>query len=92
MLRRRLRTPNLVLEAIPIGTASNTNIAICYLKGWPMRTWWRSAKRVEGVNVEAMHSVNVISEIVADVRYTPFRLFATTERPDKLAAAWLKAE
>lgn len=88
MLRRRLRTPNLVLEAIPIGTASNTNIAICYLKGVADENLVAEVrKRVEGVNVEAMHSVNVISEIVADVRYTPFRLFATTERPDKLAAA-----
>ena len=88
MLRRRLRTPNLVLEAIPIGTTSNTNIAICYLKGVADENLVAEVrKRVEGVNVEAMHSVNVISEIVADVRYTPFRLFATTERPDKLAAA-----
>ncbi len=88
LLRRRLRTPNLIMEAIPIGTTSNTNVAICYLKGVvDEKLVAEVRKRVEAINVEAMYSVNLVSEIVADTHYTPFRLFATTERPDKLASA-----
>jgi len=88
LLRRRLRTPNLVTEAIPIGTTSNTNIAICYLKGVTDEKLVEEVRtRVENINAEAMYSVNLISELVADVRYTPFRMFSITERPDKLASA-----
>ncbi|HBI55823.1 MAG TPA: spore germination protein [Firmicutes bacterium] len=88
LLRRRLRTPNLVLEAIPVGTTSNTNVALCYLKGVADEKLVQKVRqRVESINVEAMYSVNLVSELLADVRYTPFRLFATTERPDKLASA-----
>ena len=39
LLRRRLRTPNLVMEAIPVGTTSNTNVVICYLKGVATKKW-----------------------------------------------------
>lgn len=88
LLRRRLRTPNLVLEAVTIGTTSHTSIAICYLEGVTDKKLVEQVnKRLAAINVEAMYSVNLVSEYLADVRYTPFRLFATTERPDKLASA-----
>ena len=62
MLRRRLRTPNLVMEAIPVGTTSNTNVAICYLKGVAEEKLVEQVRRrVENIDVEAMYSVNLVS-------------------------------
>ena len=88
LLRRRLRTPNLILETVTIGTTSHTGIAICYLRGVADNKLVEKVRqKVQSINVEAMYSVNLVSEMIADVRYTPFRLFATTERPDKLASA-----
>ena len=87
LLRRRLRTPDLALEAVTIGTTSHTSIIICYLKGIADdKLVEKVRQRVQAINAEAMYSVNLVSEFLADVRYTPFRLFATTERPDKLAS------
>lgn len=88
LMRRRLRTPNLVMEAIPVGTTSNTNVVICYLKGVADEKMVEKVrKRIDEINVEAMYENNLVNEMVSDVRYTPFRMFTTTERPDKLASA-----
>jgi len=88
LMRRRLRTPNLVMEAIPVGTTSNTNVVICYLKGvTDEKLVDKVRRRVDNINVEAMYEINLINELLSDVRFTPFRMFSTTERPDKLASA-----
>lgn len=88
LLRRRLRTPELVLEALTIGTTSHTGLAICYIRGTAEQDLVEKVRqRVKAIDVNAMYSVNLVSEFLSDVRYTPFRLFATTERPDKLASA-----
>lgn len=88
LMRRRLRTPNLVMEAIPVGTTSNTNVVICYLKGVADEKLVKKVRRrIDNINVEAMYEINLVNELVSDVRYTPFRAFSTTERPDKLASA-----
>lgn len=91
LLRRRLRTPNLVMQAFPIGTTSNTNIVLCYLKGVADEKLVQKVKdKIVKINVEAMYSVNLVNEILAPIRYTPFQLFSTTERPDKLASALME--
>jgi spore germination protein KA len=88
LLRRRLRTPNLVMEAIPVGTTSNTNVVICYLKGVADEKMVEKVRgRIDNINVEAMYDLNVVNELISDVKLTPFRMFTTTERPDKLASA-----
>lgn len=88
LMRRRLRTPNLIMEAIPVGTTSNTNVVICYLKGVAdEKLVEKVRKRIDEINVEAMYEINLVNEMVSDVRFTPFRMFTTTERPDKLASA-----
>lgn len=88
MMRRRLRTPNLVMEAIPVGTTSNTNVVLCYLKGVVDEDLLEKVRRrIDNINVEALYEINVINEMLSDVKYTPFRMFSTTERPDKLSSA-----
>src|SRR5690606_14950760 len=88
LMRRRLRTPNLVMEAIPVGTTSNTNVVVCYLKGVADAQLVKQVReRIAKINVEAMHDINLINELISDVKFTPFRPFSSTERPDKLAAA-----
>jgi len=76
------------MEAIPVGTTSNTNVVICYLKGVADEKLVKKVrKRIDNINVEAMYEINLVNELVSDVRYSPFRAFSTTERPDKLASA-----
>ncbi len=88
LMRRRLRTPNLVMEAIPVGTTSNANVVVCYLKGVADAQLVKQVReRIAKINVEAMHDINLINELISDVKFTPFRPFSSTERPDKLAAA-----
>ena len=91
LMRRRLRTPNLVMEAIPVGTTSNTNAVVCYLKGVADEELVEEVRRrIDNINAEAMYSVNLINELLPDVRFTPFQMFSTTERPDKLASALIE--
>lgn len=88
LLRRRLRTPDLVMEAMPIGQATNTNVVLCYLKGVADEKLVNQVKeKIKAIKVKAMYSINLVNEIISPHRYTPFQMFSTTERPDKMASA-----
>ncbi|MTI96850.1 MAG: spore germination protein [Firmicutes bacterium] len=88
LLRRRMRTPNLIMEAIPIGTTTNTNVVLCYVKGVVEDELVDSIKNhLKAINVEAMYGSNLVNEILSPAKHTPFQMFSTTERPDKVASA-----
>ncbi|WP_353894148.1 spore germination protein [Proteinivorax hydrogeniformans] len=91
LIRRRLRTQDLMTKPITVGTTANTNIVICYLKGVADEKLVEEVeKRIQKVSIEGVISGNVINEMIEDTPMTPFKTIATTERPDKVAASLLE--
>lgn len=87
LLRRRLRTPGLVIEKMTVGQESQTPVLICYLNGRAERSLTDRVK--ERISATGLDSVMGAGYLRAFLGGNPSPLFAqtgTTERPDVLAA------
>lgn len=92
LIRRRIRSKDLVIEQYQAGEASRTDIVLCYMAGRA------DAHLVEGLR-ERIHELKVDAlpmnqESLAEVLYkgkwiNPFPKFKYTERPDAAAASLL---
>ena len=87
LLRRKLKNPNLWIKTISVGEKTNTNVAICYLKGTADEGIITEAQtRIEKIEID---NILDVSYIVAALKETQGSLFPTIqlmERPDSLVA------
>lgn len=91
LVRRRLRTPNLVIEGLNLGRMTNTAIAISYLKGVVAPDLVQEVKsRINRIDIDGILESGYIEELIQDDPYTPFPQMAYTERPDRIASALLQ--
>lgn len=88
LIRRRLRDPNLRVEAMQVGRRSKSDVAVLYLKDVANPYFVRQVrKRLKSIDIDAMTmSERSLSEwIVQKPWYNPFPLVKFTERPDVAA-------
>lgn len=91
MLRRRLRVPELVTESYRLGTRSQTQICVVYLKGICREELVAEVRlRLQRIKIDAVLESNYIEEFIQDTPYTPFPLVGNVEKPDILAAKLLE--
>lgn len=91
LVRRRLRTPNLVLEGLNLGRMTNTPVCIAYLKGVVSPDLLTEVRRRIGrIDIDGVLESGYIEELVQDDPYSPFPQLAYTERPDRVVAALLQ--
>ena len=87
LLRRRLRTPELVIEQLTVGKTSRTSVLVCYLKGRAdEKILGGIKKRITEAKLDTVFGSGYIRPFLD--RRTPGLFPATgiTERPDMLAA------
>jgi spore germination protein KA len=83
LIRRRLKSPKLWLESMRIGTVSQTEVSIMYLKGIAEDRLVDEVKqRLKDIRIDAVLESGNIEELVQDATYTPFPTVFNTERPD----------
>lgn len=86
LVRRRIKTPHLRVEAYKIGKLSRTDVEIVYIKGIAdEKVVEEVRRRLRRIDVDHILESGYIEELIEDA---PFSLFSTvyrTERPDKLA-------
>ena len=93
LLRRRIRDPNLTMEACRAGDRSHTDIVLCYLEDKVDQALLRELRRkLEKIDA---HSLTMGQESVAEaIRpkqwYNPFPKVRYTERPDAASASILE--
>lgn len=91
LLRRRLKSENFIAKIVTIGTATNNDIVICYMKGIADEHLVKEVEeKIKSIDIEGVISANVINEHIEGTPLTPFKLISTTERPDKVAASLLE--
>ena len=91
LLRRRLRTPELVLKQFNAGKTSNTPIIVCYLKDRiDAEILKEIEKRISNMNLEAVLGSGYIRPFLDTRRPSFFSDTGITERPDTLAAMLLE--
>lgn len=91
LVRRRLRTPNLVIEGLNLGRMTNTSVAVAYLKGVVSPALVQEVKqRLERIDIDGILEGSYIEELIQDDPYTPFPQMIYTERPDRVVASLLQ--
>lgn len=91
LIRRKIKDPNLRIEAKQIGTRTKTDIAIVYLEGLAnSKVVEEVHRRLDRIKIDAILESGYIEELIQDETYTPFPTTDYTERPDTAAANLLE--
>ncbi|MDE5570001.1 MAG: spore germination protein [Ruminococcus sp.] len=87
MLRRRLKTPELVMELMIKGSKSHTDICLCYMKDRvPQELLDRIQKSLDDIKLESILSTGYIRPFVEKKIFELFSSTGITERPDVLCS------
>lgn len=91
LLRRRLKTHDLRVEQVRIGRRTNTDVAICYLRGVARPDLVAEVRRrLRSIDVDGILAAGMVEELIHDHPLSPFPTVMVTERPDKIAGLLLE--
>jgi spore germination protein KA len=88
LIRRRIKTPNLVVERFILGRLTQSAVVLGYVKGLAAPELVEEVReRVKRIDTDAVLESNTVNEMIVDNPYSLFPQVTTTERPDRAAAA-----
>ena len=91
LIRRRLKSPNLWVEPMKIGTVTQTDIAIMYLKGIANDKIVKEVKkRLQQIDIDSIIDSGYIEQLIEDQTWTTFPTTYHTERPDVVSSQILE--
>jgi len=91
MIRRRIKSPNLWLETMEMGTITQTGVGMMYVKGIVNDKLLTEIKeRINKIEVDEVQGSNTIEEWITDETWTPWPTVFVTERPDVVAGNLLE--
>ncbi|QDR80768.1 spore germination protein [Sporomusa termitida] len=93
LIRRRLRDPNLRFEIVKVGTRSQCDIAVCYIKDITNLDLVETVKkRINDINIDGIPMAEKAIEeyIVGGSKWNPLPMVRYTERPDVAAVHLLE--
>ena len=85
MIRRRLKTPQLMFETLTVGTTSQTAVCLCYLRDRVSRRLLCDIRRkIQNCPLETVLDSGYLQPFLEEKQHAPFTGVSTTERPDTL--------
>jgi spore germination protein KA len=91
LIRRRIKSPNLWLETMKIGTVSQTDIGIMYIKGIANEKIIAEIKeRLKRINMDSILDSGYIEQLIEDQTWTTFPTTYHSERPDVVSSHLLE--
>ena len=91
LIRRRLKTPDLMFVMLEAGRRSGTAVAIAYLKGIAdERVVKKAEERIRAADIDGVPDSSYIAKILAERPRSLFKQAGTTEKPDILCAKMLE--
>lgn len=91
LLRRKIRTPRLIIENMLIGKQSNTPIGIAYIEGIVNQDVLKELKiRLSQIDTDAIFESGNIEQYICKNAYSPFSGMGVTQKPDVVAARILE--
>ncbi|RIE03191.1 spore germination protein [Cohnella faecalis] len=91
LIRKRLKTPDLKVAGMTVGSYSRTEVAVVYIKGIADPALAGEIKRrIEGMRIEGLLESESIEEWISDNPVSPFPQLLSTERPDVVCANLLE--
>lgn len=87
LLRRRFKTAELQIDMSTVGRRSNTNVAVCYLKGTtPEKTVEEVKARLKQIDIDIVPDSSYLTHFLASRPFSLMKQVGTTEKPDIFAA------
>lgn len=93
LIRRRIRSPELVMEMHTVGRSSRTDVVIAYMANRVEEKMLKDIKeRISKINIDSltMNQESLAECLYQHKWYNPFPKFKFTERPDTTAASILE--
>lgn len=91
LVRRRIKSGKLQFEAIKLGTHTNTDIRIAYMRDIASEQIVQDIRsRLQHIEVDSVLESGYLEEYLNDHPYSPFPLMYNTERPDTIAGNLLE--
>lgn len=86
LLRSKLKSPLLTTEEFVLGTLSKTRVIIVYLDGITNEKHIETVKkRISEIDFDIIWDTSAIDQIIRDNSNTPFPLYLSTERLDRIS-------
>lgn len=92
LIRRRIRTPDLTVKALQVGSQSQTDIALVYMESKVDKKFLNQlVERINAIRVPSltMNQQSLVEALYKHKWYNPFPKVKRTERPDTAASAVL---
>ncbi|MFD0696967.1 spore germination protein [Paenibacillus sp. GCM10027628] len=86
LVRRKIKDPHLWVETIQIGTVTQTDVALMYIKEIAQESLILEARnRLKQIQIDGIFESSNIEELIQDEIITPFPTIYNSERPDVVA-------
>lgn len=93
LLRHIIRTPQLKMENITLGTTSQTEVAIVYIDGLAAQNIVEEVRRrLNKIDMNSVLTSGYIEELISDHPRSPFPLLQSTQRPDAVSASLIEGK
>lgn len=91
LIRRRVKTPNLCFEPMKLGTETNTDVCVAYIRGLADPDVVAEVKRrIAAIDGDSVLESGYIEQLIEDEPLSPFATLANSEKPDKVVAKLLE--
>lgn len=85
LIRQQIRTPHLMIKEITIGNMSHTRVAVIYIDGVTNPQHVQTVEqRLRTIDFDIIFDSSQLDQIMSDNSRTPFPLFLSTERIDRV--------
>ena len=91
LIRRRIKSPDLMFENVTLGKYSQTPIAICYINGVADQNLVKKIKdKLSTISIDAVLDASYVSKFLGEHKTSLFKQVGNTEKPDILAGKILE--
>ncbi|GGA25523.1 spore germination protein [Paenibacillus physcomitrellae] len=88
LVRAQLCTPDLIVKELTIGSVSKSRIVMMYMEGIANpENVAKMTKRLSAIDFDIVFDTSQLDQLISDNSFTPFPLFTTTERRDRVVYA-----
>lgn len=93
LMRLLINSPALIVKELNVGSASNSRVAILSIEGVTNpEIVDRLEKRLKNLDYDVIFDTSQLDQFVSDNTHTPFPLFLSTERRDRVVYALLNGQ
>lgn len=91
LIRRRLKTPDLVVNNISVGKYTSTNVVVCYISSIADdKTAEKVIERIKQINTDGILDSSYISRYLDERKTKIFKTVGASEKPDIVASKLLE--